>query len=331
MSFPWNLLMLNAPLIVSGRALTSGEHQTAMTARLETNASAAVNDVPVEPPPNSHSPATLSSPALMSSTVDGQRPHACELKCLIETQMVDRLVAHVAAELQVDPFSARACHGYYQITTLATDTSDWRVFRRETSAARKYRIRRYGDESIVYLERKTRRGVQVRKQRVAVQLGELASLERGELPVESLPEPMRWFAAEVRKRELRPVCVLTCERLALVGHAAAGTMRLTFDRHLRVSATDGSRLWLPRVGDPLQSVTDGLVVCEFKFCGALPQVFKSAIERFALSPGGFSKFRHGLSRLKGWSITATQSDSGPSKSQAVIPESNIAAGAGHHA
>jgi hypothetical protein len=258
----------------------------------------------------------------------GQGPVAYELKCLVEPQLVDQLVAHVAADLQVDPFSARARHGYYRITTLATDTSDWQVFRRQSSTPHKYRIRRYGEESVVYLERKTRRGVQVRKQRAAVHIDDLASLDHDVFTAASLPEPAQWFAGQVRERQLRPACVLACERLALMGLADNGTIRLTFDRHLSVSDVDASQRWLPRTAAASLPVTDDLVVCEFKFCGALPAVFKSAIERFGLAPGGFSKFRQGLSRWKGWSISARPFVDDPTVSEQQSTASKETSGVG---
>jgi len=68
-----------------------------------------------------------------------------------------------------------------------------------------------------------------------------------------------------------------------------GPLRLTFDRHVRGTRVSDWELSSSGGGAP---VWQGLVVCEFKFRGSLPGIFKSAIEALALAPSGASKYRH---------------------------------------
>jgi hypothetical protein len=66
---------------------------------------------------------------------------------------------------------------------------------------------------------------------------------------------------------------------------------LTFDRDIRSRLVNEWVLELPGDGIP---VLTGQVVCEFKFRGALPALFKGVIQELALEPTGVSKYRHCL-------------------------------------
>lgn len=66
-----------------------------------------------------------------------------------------------------------------------------------------------------------------------------------------------------------------------------GPMRVTFDRSIRGALAQG---WTFDAG-PERPLFDGVVVCEFKFEGAMPAPMKAVAAALALSPSGISKYR----------------------------------------
>lgn len=248
---------------------------------------------------------TFQSPALATKN---QGADAFEMKCLLDEATATALEKQLASHLQIDQFCARSDSGQYQIITLATDTSDYSVFKRSPGfGQRKFRVRRYGSESWGYLERKTRRGNRVRKIRSKIDLSELVKLQEPALE-ESDSWEGDWFRMAVRQRMLQPVCLMSYERRAWFGNSENGPVRLTFDRNLLAGLTSG---WSTDASGLVLPVTDRSVICEFKFSGAMPVLFKSAIQQFGLNPGGFSKYRHCLSRLTGMSLPASTEPTAP--------------------
>lgn len=261
---------------------------------------------------------------------------AYELKCVVSEEIADRLEQLLGSTLQLDPYVVAADHGHYTITTLSTDTPEWDCFHRVSGyAKRKYRVRRYGGESIVYLERKSRRGSRVCKQRNTVHLNDLSRLDlvlpgqlrNAETHCEvcsdhSVETESKWdgdqFRSEVSARRLVPVCLMTYQRRAWFGHSENGTIRWTLDRHLRGCRRDR---WNLNADADLQPIIgENQVICEFKFRGAMPLLFKSAIQELQLSPGGFSKFRHCVSALYGLTIDG--------KTNPVVQDSSVQAVSG---
>ena len=251
----------------------------------------------------------LESPALIRGTAKSDVPSAFELKCLIEPAMMRQLETFLASSLTLDPFSQTSFDGHYPMTTVSTDTETWSVFHREPGfASRKFRLRRYGDEPRVYLERKSRRGSRVRKQRSQVLMEELTRLGTNTSDADWSGD---WFSSQVQSRRLRPVCVMNCERKAWFGKTIDGTMRLTFDRGLRTALVTDSAEWRPIAASQMLPVTGDNVICEFKFCGSMPLVFKSAIQEFGLHAGGYSKFRNCIAMLTGMSLDSSRGSAEP--------------------
>lgn len=238
--------------------------------------------------------AVFQSPALAANTQ--RSADAYEMKCLLDEATANALEQLLSPQLQIDQFCATAPEGQYRIITLATDTQDFSVFRRSPGfGQRKFRVRRYGSESWGYLERKTRRGNRVRKMRSRIDLSELTKLTEPALE-ESDSWEGDWFRTAVRQRLLQPTCLMSYERRAWFGNSENGPVRLTFDRNLLAGMTTG---WSTDASGLSMPVTNGMVICEFKFSDAMPVLFKSAIQQFGLNPGGFSKYRNCLARLTG--------------------------------
>jgi VTC domain len=230
------------------------------------------------------------SPALDASA--GLDAPAYELKFLLTEARAAEVESRARREMVTDPH-ANSIGANYRTTSLYCDTPQFDVFhRRGLYRRRKHRLRRYGRAPWVYLERKTKWGDRVKKVRTPIRDGELPLLE---LPMSAPTWPGHWFHRHLTRRRLAPVCRLTYDRVALVGESALGAFRLTFDRGIHGTLTNG---WELRECDGGLPILTGEVICEFKFRSCLPMLFKDIIRAMQLVPSRVSKFR-GFLRASG--------------------------------
>lgn len=214
---------------------------------------------------------------------------AYELKFVLDEAQACQVEALLAQQLVRDPFSLPELGSAYRIHTVYCDTPEFDVFYAVGNyRRRKYRLRSYGSQSQVFLERKTKVGQRVRKKRTTVAPGDLATLS-GFQPRDGWSGD--WFHRQLLQRRLNPVCCVSYLRTAYIGTGDEGPIRLTFDRNLSGFA---SRTWMPVAAAESFSFLEGRVVCEFKFRGTMPALFKSTIQALHLSPCGNSKYRHCL-------------------------------------
>mgnify|MGYP003336708680 CR=1 FL=1 len=214
---------------------------------------------------------------------------AYEIKFLLDPSVAEEIVARVRAEMQPDPHSDPRMVDGYQINSIYFDTDDLRVFRRQPGfRRRKFRIRRYGESERVFLERKAKsRGI-VRKRRTEIHDTELDKV----LAADSEPTwTGHWFHRRILKRELRPVCQIAYERIALVGTAQDEPIRLTVDRNLICRAAPGVAPQRMEHGEPL---AHDKRILEMKFRTVLPPVFNAVVRDYQLTPGSVSKYRLGV-------------------------------------
>src|SRR5439155_25338071 len=137
----------------------------------------------------------------------------------------------------------------------------------------------------MFVEQKFKNGDRVRKRRTPVQASELGAVGRGE----AMPDwPGAWFRDGIVEQNLHPVCRIAYDRVAYLGVADGGTVRITFDRQVRGVSTD--RWEVEPVGDA-PVLLDGQVICEFKFRLAMPGIFKAIVAELGLSPSTVSKYR----------------------------------------
>ncbi|MBS0266968.1 MAG: polyphosphate polymerase domain-containing protein [Planctomycetes bacterium] len=219
---------------------------------------------------------------------------AYEVKFLLNEDQARQIEQILAQHLQPDPHADPNLQNAYQVHTVYCDTPGFDVFHQIGShRRRKYRVRRYGQENWVFLERKTKSGQRVRKLRTRFDLDELHLLAT---PPADADWSARWFHEQLDFRRLKPVCVVQYLRTAYIGGDAQGPLRLTFDRQVCGTVING---WtIP------ETVTGELpfpdqVIGEFKFRGALPAMFKSVIQQFSLEPTGVSKYRNCLRVMGG--------------------------------
>lgn len=213
-------------------------------------------------------------------------PPAHEVKFVLTESEAQRVEATLRSLLIPDPHAACDADGSYSTTTLYCDTPDFDLFhRRGKLARRKFRLRRYGHDDVIFLERKTKQGTRVRKRRSPIAIDELQRLNQS--PTEFAWDG-DWFHRRLAVQQLRPVLAVMYDRRAFVGHGDDGPLRLTFDRAIRGRpVTD----WHIAPFDGGHHVLTDRVVCEFKFRGAMPAPFKAVVEAERLSPGAASKYR----------------------------------------
>lgn len=224
----------------------------------------------------------LTSPSILREN----RELASELKFLITPDVAAGIREWARHKLLPDPYGNGNAHDEYTITSLYFETEFFDVYNRKGSFGRsKYRIRRYGREDVVYLERKLKTNGLVAKRRspaVTVEIRQLSDLE---------PDPRwlgSWYHRRVLLRQLKPICQISYERTARVASTSSGPVRLTLDENLRAVPT---REYQFQPEDKCQKVAPANVVMEMKFRGEAPPLFKEVIEKFALSPKKMSKYR----------------------------------------
>jgi hypothetical protein len=229
----------------------------------------------------------LESPSLFV-TGEGEpgAPAAYELKFLLTEDQAAAATDRVRTRLSPDPHADPALGGAYRTTSIYTDTPRFDVLRRNGDyATSKCRVRRYGANGPVFLERKDKDGNRVRKCRATVPADDLAILSRRHAPADWVGG---WFHQQLASRELSPVCRISYERVAFMGATEGGTVRVTFDRNICGEPVDG---WSFRTVADQPELLPGFVVCEFKFRVTLPLLLKEVIAELALTPTTVSKYR----------------------------------------
>ncbi len=245
-------------------------------------------DPPINEAAPFRSPAAFLSPSL-GGRASRQAP-AREIKFLLTEDQAQRVEQELRKSLTPDPHARSGQHpGRYVTTTVYCDTPDFDVyFRRQAYARRKFRLRRYDFSETVFLERKVKEGTRVLKRRTGIPIAEIPHLNQREFNARWHGD---WFRRRLWIRDLSPRLEIMYSRTAYMGSGPDGPLRLTFDRSLRARRIDHWHVAPFHGGSPLFG---DHVVCEFKFPGTLPAIFKAVIESQQLSPGSASKYRLGL-------------------------------------
>jgi hypothetical protein len=210
---------------------------------------------------------------------------AYEIKFLVAEEQARAVETWADRHLVVDPHADPEVGNGYHIHSLYLDTPGLDILHRAEGFKRaKFRVRRYGGEEVIFLERKTRNGDRVRKRRTRVCRTELFVLQSA-APAPSWPG--QWFHERVLIRGLQPACRIAYRRSAYVG--VNGTdLRLTIDRQLRCAPAAGWALEDFAGGLPLLT---GECILELKFQQSMPALFRHLVEQFGLTPRSASKYR----------------------------------------
>jgi hypothetical protein len=223
------------------------------------------------------------SPSLVTPAADAAEADAYEIKFHLAADLAARVEAWARQRLSADPHGD---DGRYLITTLYCDTAAVDIFHRSQGFKRsKYRLRRYGDSALVYLERKRRWGDKVCKRRDSVPVEELVFFNG---PDVSLDWAGLWFYRQLRFRELRPSCRVAYARTAFMGSSPTGPIRLTLDRDVRGVPAEG---WDVAPVEGGKALLNGGVILELKFRTVVPQVFLELLADLPPTGEGLSKYR----------------------------------------
>lgn len=227
----------------------------------------------------------------MSPHARETRPFASEVKFVVDPGTGRTIRDWVRANLEPDPYGGGPFNDEYHTRSLYFDTARGDVFHRRGSFGRsKYRVRRYGDASFVFLERKLRKPGILVKRRTTVALetiGQLASTRADR------DWPGEWFHRRLLLRQIAPVCELSYARTARFARTSDGPVRLTLDEDVRVRAA-----FEPQFSTaPGQLVAKDQMILELKYRQHVPAIFKRLVEEFGLEPTRASKYRLGITTL----------------------------------
>jgi hypothetical protein len=220
------------------------------------------------------------------------RAFASEIKFVVDPAVADRVRVWARQHLQPDPHGGGTHGDEYRTTSLYFDTPALDVLNRRGSYGRaKFRVRRYADSDVVFLERKLRTSRLLTKRRTVVSIDDLSWLVAGDAARAEWPG--RWMTRRLAVRRLAPVCQVAYRRMARGVEAAAGHARLTLDEAIHVTAVNGLR-FSAAVGVPVLPASQ---ILELKFRTHLPAVFTRLVEEFGLMPQTASKYRLSMAAL----------------------------------
>ena len=232
------------------------------------------------------------------------REFASEIKFLVSPALAGQIRDWARGRLAPDPNAAGGSGDAYLVTSLYFDTGQFDVFHRKGSFSRsKYRVRRYGQSEVTFLERKLKTRGLLTKRRSVVEFDELARLANAD------PEPGwagYWFHRRLLARGLGPRCQISYHRTARIAMTRYGPTRLTLDENLRALPAAG--LWFSEQKGTC--LLENQIILELKFRCEMPVLFKYLVEEFALNPQPVSKYRLAAVALGLVAITSTADNHG---------------------
>lgn len=209
-----------------------------------------------------------------------------ELKFVVDESIAIHVRDWATQHLEPDAHCAASSSEGYRVSSLYLDTPHWDVYHRtKPTGQRKFRLRRYGLEDVIWLETKRKSNGFGRKRRTSV-----PEVDAGRVLAPGDPDWVgAWFQRRVMLKQLRPVAAVTYQRFARVGSTTDGDIRLTIDRDLRgTAATDWA---VPHgISGEIPLLPQGYVV-ELKFRDVLPSPFKQLLTSIPLQATSFSKYR----------------------------------------
>lgn len=229
---------------------------------------------------------------MQSTEMRESRGFVQEMKFLISSYCAGQILEWSRARMTRDIHGGGPEGDQYRVRSLCLDTGDFAVYRGRASYGRaKYRVRRYGPNEMIFLERKLKACDRVGKLRSTVPLREAGWLGGSDVPAGWAG---RWFHRRTRVRGLAPVCQISYERTARQAVSRSGPVRLTVDAGLRATpacgyafAEDGGAVLLA----PAQRIL------ELKYRMELPGLFEELMREFALRPARSSKYRLAVEAL----------------------------------
>ncbi|MCA9062880.1 MAG: polyphosphate polymerase domain-containing protein [Planctomycetaceae bacterium] len=247
---------------------------------------------------------------VLMDTPNRQKTRRIELKYLVSHQQAEVLRRWAMERMMPDPFASETGDCSYQITSLYLDTPDFDIFHRQGDRVRgKYRLRRYGTESLIWLETKRKSGSVVRKRRTCIPECDISGrlLEPDGTTEPSPAEPIpavlnrnaptaqwdgEWFRHLIHQHSLRPATVICYRRFAMAADSPRGPIRLTIDD--QIQSQPESDWCIPNVSSNRPNLLPDGQILELKFTDVLPPLFRHLLLDNPLDLTAFSKYRAGL-------------------------------------
>lgn len=223
----------------------------------------------------------------MQVTDPGTRPSGftAEIKFIVDAAVGAQIREWARGRLAADPHGTGTWGDQYRVSSVYFDTDARDVFYRRGSYGRsKYRIRRYQEDAVVFLERKLRNGARLAKRRTTIDMTILPLLA---MPGALNGDGTGWFRRRVALRALQPVCQVAYLRTARMGSTPEGPARLTLDEGMS-AFTSESFTFETRAASALLG---GSMILELKYRGLVPAVFRQLVGEFQLAPRRASKYR----------------------------------------
>ena len=227
-----------------------------------------------------------------STDMRENREFAAEVKFVLDSEMAAQIRNWARKHLLPDPHASGANGDNYGLCSLYFDNDQFDVYRRYGSFGRcKYRIRRYGSNDTVFVERKLKTRGLLAKRRSLVPIKSLALLEA------SMPQlgwEGKWFHDRIQLRQLHPVCLIAYQRMARYSLCNNRPIRLTIDENIYAAATNeisfnNELVW--------KGVLENQNILEIKYRIEMPLLFKNLIEEYDLKPQPVSKYRLAIGAL----------------------------------
>jgi hypothetical protein len=209
-----------------------------------------------------------------------------ELKFVLTPEQLEPVAAWLRREMQPDPHAKPSADEHYLVHSLYFDSDDFATFHRQEGYDQvKYRARRYGAGTQIFVEEKSKRKGLVSKRRTAIQAQQLALLAPG--AAESGWDA-DWFCRRLEASAQSVRCQIAYQRLARTGNSEGAAVRATLDRDLRCVLD--SQLAFAELAGPGVRALEPLIL-ELKYPVVLPSLFKRLIREFGLAARPISKYR----------------------------------------
>ena len=213
-----------------------------------------------------------------------------EYKYLIDARQEALLKLRAASVMKRD-FHAKE-NGSYVIRSVYFDDAMNSCLSENLSGSdprSKFRIRYYDrNTDLIHLEKKSKRKGMCLKESCELSREECENFLRGEIPrfADEDPEMKKRLFTEIRLRGLRPVTLVTYERIPFI--YSGGNVRVTFDRNLTSSGEIGRFLEGHYATRPVWQPGQSLM--EVKWDELLPRHLREALQTEDLLWTAFSKY-----------------------------------------
>ncbi|TWU55543.1 polyphosphate polymerase domain-containing protein [Rubripirellula reticaptiva] len=243
-----------------------------------------------------------------------------ELKYVLDAKLSLEVRQWAREHLGVDGHCNDALGDSYDVNTLYLDTAELDIFHRSSDFGKaKHRIRRYGDDSTLWVETKRKKANVVKKNRTATSEQEVESR------LTDLSDQTAWcgdwFSDRVVQRQLQPTVQVHYRRFARTSILGGESLRLTIDSQLQASPIDGwnvaSTSDVANHAKRMAITSDEIL--ELKFHNQMPHLFKELLRTFAIPATGFSKYRTAVANIPRLRFVITDVHAGI-LSQAMVEE-----------